>query len=98
MKEDNIDQQVREKLRGRVIQPSASAWERLSTQLDDVEQKKKRHWFLYVGYAASILLLVSLFVYLTQEGEERSPIPENELVQEEVKDQNRIRTQKIQYQ
>jgi hypothetical protein len=85
MKEDKIDQEIREKLQGRVIQPSASAWERLSSQLDEVEQKKKRHWFLYVGYAASIALIVSLFFFLTQSDENASDIPENVIVQEEVK-------------
>jgi hypothetical protein len=85
MKEDNVDQQIRKKLQERTIQPSASAWERLSSQLDDAEQKKKRHWFLYVGYAASIALMVSLFFFLTQSDENTSDIPENVIVQEEVK-------------
>jgi len=85
MKEDKIDQEIREKLQGRVIQPSASAWERLSSQLDEVEQKKKRHWFLYVGYAASIALIVSSIFFFMQNDEEASKTPETELVNEEVK-------------
>jgi hypothetical protein len=83
MKEDKIDQEIRSKLHERTIQPSTSAWERLSCQLDDVEQKKKRHWFFYVGYAASIALIVSLFFLWTQ-GDEKEPQLPEVLVQEEV--------------
>ena len=42
MKESNLDQEIREKLQGREIQPSASAWERLESQLDTVQEKKKK--------------------------------------------------------
>ncbi|MEQ6123950.1 hypothetical protein AAON49_07115 [Pseudotenacibaculum sp. MALMAid0570] len=83
--ENNLDREIREKLQGREIQPSASAWERLSAKLDVVEQKKKKSWFLYVGYAASILLIVSLFFFL-QEKNNKESIPENKLVEEQVKE------------
>ena len=77
-------QHIREKLQGREIQPSASAWERLSSQLDDAKTKKKRHWFFYVGYAASILLVVALFVFLTQSSSEDSQVNEDVYVNDEV--------------
>jgi hypothetical protein len=80
--ENNLDQNIREKLQGREIQPSASAWERLSTQLDDAQQKRKRGWFLYMGYAASILLIVSLVLFFNKKDESEV---QNFVVEEEVK-------------
>lgn len=70
MKSNKIDKNVKEKLAERVFQPSASAWERLSTQLDQQPAQKKRGWFFYIGYAASILVLISLGIYLFSDKEE----------------------------
>lgn len=82
--EGNIAQHIREKLQDREIQPSASAWERLSVQLDETQSKKKRHWFLYVGYAASILLLVSLFLLINKSDKDDSLVPETILVEDDI--------------
>lgn len=79
--ENNLDQNIREKLQEREIQPSASAWERLSTQLDDAQQKRKRGWFLYMGYAASILLIVSLVLFFNKKDDSKV---DNFVVEEEV--------------
>lgn len=82
---NNFEKSIQEKMQGREIQPSASAWERLSSQLDAQEQKKKRGWFFYIGYAASILLLVSLFFFMNKEGENETAIPENTIVKDNFK-------------
>lgn len=82
--EGNIAQHIREKLQDREIQPSASAWERLSVQLDETQSKKKRHWFLYVGYVASILLLVSLFLLINKSDKDDSLVPETILVEDDI--------------
>lgn len=70
MKINNIDKNVKEKLENRVFQPSASAWERLSAQLDEQPQQKKKGWFFYIGYAASILLLISVGIYFFSDDEQ----------------------------
>lgn len=93
--ENNLDREIREKLQNREIQPSASAWERLSAQLDAVEEKKKRNWFLYVGYAASIALIVSLFFFLQKKDQNESDIPENVLVEQEVKEPTNDKTKEF---
>jgi len=63
-----LDKIIQEKLKDRTLEPSASAWERLSNQLEKQEkQSAKRKWFLYVGYAASITLLVSLFFMINKD-------------------------------
>ena len=67
MQTNNIDKSVKEKLQERTFQPSTSAWERLSVQLDNQPKQKKRGWFFYIGAAASILLLISLgFMFLNK--------------------------------
>lgn len=84
MMENNLDQDIREKLQSREIQPSASAWERLSSQLDDAQRKRKKGRFLFMGYAASILLIVSLFFFFSK-GEDKTEVQDHILVKEDVK-------------
>lgn len=63
MSSNNIDKHIAEKLKNRELKPSNSAWERLETRLDNQEATKKRNWFLYVGYAASLALLISFAAF-----------------------------------
>ncbi|TXD49158.1 hypothetical protein [Polaribacter sp. IC073] len=63
MKINKLDNNIKEKFANRTLEPSVSAWERLSVQLDNQPKQKKKGWFLYIGYAASILALVSIGVY-----------------------------------
>ncbi|RKF03791.1 hypothetical protein C8N26_1419 [Tenacibaculum lutimaris] len=60
MSTNKIDKQIADKLKNRELSPSSSAWERLNSQLDEHQNQKKRNWFLYVGYAASLALLLSV--------------------------------------
>lgn len=67
MERNNVEQQIKEKLHARTIQPSSQAWERLDSMLTVAENKKaKRHYnWLYV--AASFLgfiLIGTLFFNL----------------------------------
>lgn len=64
MKTNKLDKSIKEKLDKRTIKPAVSAWERLSAQLDEETQQKKKGWFFYLGYAASILILISVGFYL----------------------------------
>ncbi|SDS05316.1 hypothetical protein SAMN05216503_1827 [Polaribacter sp. KT25b] len=63
METNNIDKNIKEKFENRTFEPSASAWERLSTQLDEQPKQKKKGWFFYIGVAASILLLISVVFF-----------------------------------
>ena len=60
MKTNKLDHNIKEKFAKRILEPSTSAWERLSVQLDEQPKQKKKGWFFYIGAAASILLLVSI--------------------------------------
>ncbi len=84
METNNLEKKIQQKLQNREIQPSASAWERLSHQLENQEKKKKKGWFLYMGYAASILLIISLFFFLSDEQTNETAIPENTIVKEDI--------------
>jgi hypothetical protein len=79
METNNIDKKIKEKLQNRTFQPSASAWERLSSQLDEEPKQKKRGWFFYVGAAASILLLVSIGILMFSK-DSKEIVPVNEIV------------------
>lgn len=84
METNKTDNNIKEKFAKREIVPSASAWERLSIQLDNQQKNKKRSWFLYIGYAATILILISVGVYaFSSNSLERMPL-EDVLVKQEI--------------
>ncbi|MFY0631024.1 MAG: hypothetical protein JXR05_11630 [Flavobacteriaceae bacterium] len=85
MDNSKFEKEIQEKLQNREIQPSASAWERLSHQLDKQEKKKKKGWFLYIGYAASIAVIISLVFLLKGNGTNITVAPENTIVTKDVK-------------
>ena len=95
MKPNKLDNQIREKLNAREIQPSAQAWDRLDAILevtdDKVNQKSKYFW---QGLAASIVfvLSMSLLIYYSNKSNEvpNNPVvvKENSVIQPHVASQN----------
>ena len=83
MKTNKLDNSIKNKLKDRTFEPSASAWERLSAQLDEQPKDKKRGWFFYIGYAASILLLVSIGIQLFSNTDDEFPT-KDEIVLEQI--------------
>ena len=63
MKKNKLDKHIKEKFEQREIVPSTSAWERLSAQLDEEPKQRRKGWFFYAGYAASILAFISVGFY-----------------------------------
>ena len=88
MKTNKLDNNIKQKLQNRTFEPSASAWERLSTQLDEQPKQKKRGWFFYIGAAASILLLVSIGIQVLSSDKEEIKI--NEIIVDTQIDTNTI--------
>ena len=77
MKTNNIDQNIKKKFDNRTLEPSSSAWERLSMQLDEQPKQKKIGWFFYIGAAASILLLVTIgYQFLSSDSNNITPFQE----------------------
>jgi len=79
MESNKMDKIVRDAMQSRTIQPSNSAWERLSDQLDVVKAPKRINWFKYAGYAASVLLLISVAFFMNTT-DAIEPIEKNNLV------------------
>lgn len=71
MKTNKLDNSIKEKFANRTFEPSASAWERLSVKLDEEPKQKKIGWFFYIGAAASILLLVSISMYVFSDNSQK---------------------------
>jgi hypothetical protein len=65
MGQNNIENQIKEKLNAREIQPSLQSWDRLDAMLTVAEQKKtKRFPFWFIGIAASVLVLLTAGLFL----------------------------------
>ncbi|MFD0989138.1 hypothetical protein ACFQ1R_03445 [Mariniflexile jejuense] len=67
MEQNKFDQQIKETLEGRSLQPSNNAWEKLSNRLDETSQNKtKTYW--YIGVAASVvgILFIAVQFYNTK--------------------------------
>ncbi len=81
MQTDNFEKQLVEKLKDRKISPSESAWERLNNKLDEVDTSKRKKKIFFLGYVASILLLVSIGVfYLKGETNNSIEFPKEEVI------------------
>lgn len=77
MKTNNIDQNIKKKFDNRTFEPSTSAWERLSVQLNTQPKQKKIGWYFYIGLAASILLLVTIgYQFLSSDSNNFTPVQE----------------------
>lgn len=78
MAQNKLENQIKEKLNSREIQPSAQAWDRLDAMLTVAEEKKtKRSFFSYkfIGIAASVLVFVTLgMFFFTQKEVEKDTI------------------------
>lgn len=81
METNKVDKIVRDSFGSRTIQPSTSAWERLSDQLDAVEQPKRINWFKYAGYAASALLIISVAFFMNRPDVIGPIVPEEIVIQ-----------------
>jgi hypothetical protein len=69
MAQHNLDNQIKEKLNGRDIQPSAQAWDRLDAMLTISEEKKPKKGYGWFFAAASTLLFFGLGFFLFNSNE-----------------------------
>ncbi|MDN3676202.1 hypothetical protein QWY90_02630 [Flavobacterium paronense] len=58
-----LENQIREKLNSREIQPSTQAWDRLDAMLSVAEEKKTRRPFGFLFIAASITVLIAVGMF-----------------------------------
>jgi hypothetical protein len=89
---NKIEKQCREKLNSREIQPSVQAWDRLDAMLSVGEEKKTKRSFGWLYIAASVLILVSLGLFLfNPKNTEMQPV--NDVVGTEIKN-NSVQTER----
>jgi len=84
MEPSKIEKQFREKLNAREIQPSAQAWDRLDAMLTIAEEKKTKRPFGFLFIAASILVFVTLGLFLFNQNNTKIETP-NAVVGTEIK-------------
>lgn len=102
---NKFEEQIREQLNAREIQPSENAWDRLDAMLSVAEEKKTKRSFGWLYIAASILVFVTAGLYFfNQNTSEITPdatIVNQEVTKDSVKDsseknQNEVPTEKMQ--
>lgn len=94
---NNLDKYIKQKLDSREITPSESAWERLAVQLDDKERKINRRKFWYVSYAASILILISLFFMQKNKNTNFDELPTNDVYVNQSTDTSTFKHKEIEF-
>jgi hypothetical protein len=91
MEPNRIDNQIREKLNAREIQPSAPAWDRLDAMLTVAEAKQPKRNFTWLYIAATFLLFSGLGFFLLNSNESVAienviPIVNNEITNEKIEE------------
>ena len=83
-----FEENIREKLEAREMQPSHSAWNKLSAQLDDVPEKKgnKFIWFAVAAAIVGALVAASVFINDSSISSEKN----DKLVKEETQTNERL--------
>ncbi|WP_264519667.1 hypothetical protein [Flavobacterium sp. N1994] len=84
MEPNKIEKQFREKLNSREIQPTAQAWDRLDAMLSVAEEKKTKRPFGFLFIAASILVFVTLGMFLFM-GKDSKIEPQKNVVETTIK-------------
>lgn len=82
MGHNKLENQIKEKLNAREIQPSAQAWDRLDAMLSIAEEKKTKRSFGWLYIAASVLVLLSVGLFLFNQ-KNTGINPQNEVVNAE---------------
>ena len=80
MKPNKIDNQIREKLDAREVQPSAQAWDRLDAMLAVSEEKKPKKGYGWFFVAASTILFFGLGFFLFNSNETKEINNSNPIV------------------
>lgn len=74
METDKFEKHIKTKLQEREIQPSANAWSKIASELNDDDAKKKPV-YLWMGIAASVVVLVGIAMFYFGGNTEATKIP-----------------------
>ncbi len=84
MEPNKIENQIKSKLEGRTIQPSAKSWDRLDAMLS-VEEKPKKKSFVWYYVAASLFFVLGVSYWFVNQNS-NEVIPQNTIVTTEGED------------
>lgn len=96
MGQSKIENQIKEKLNSREIQPSAQAWDRLDAMLSVAEEKKIKRSFgwLYIAAGITVLLIAGMFFFSqnTSEISNDTNVVGTEVKRDSIQKENIIQT------
>ena len=79
-----FEEQLKDKLEERNLQPSSESWAKLSERLDAEEKKTKFPWFWWMGIAAAVIITLTVFMQTLGPKNTEQSLPQ--VVEQEVKD------------
>lgn len=77
MMRNNLEKNIRDKMKERELQPSANAWDKLESQLDAAPQKRKMVFWYYTAASVVGLMLIGSVVYYQHSEEQPQLVEEN---------------------
>lgn len=95
MGQSKIENQIKEQLNSREIQPSVQAWDRLDAMLSVAEEKKTKRSFgwLYIAAGITVLLIAGMFFFSQNTSEiSNDTIVETEIKKDSIQKENIIQT------
>jgi hypothetical protein len=79
-----FEEQLKDKLEERSLQPSAESWTKLSERLDAEEKKSRFPWFWWMGIAAAVIITLTVVVQTLGSKNTEQSLPK--VVEQDVKD------------
>lgn len=79
-----FEEQLKDKLEKRSLQPSPESWAKLSERLDADQKKSKNPWFWWMGIAAAVIVMLAVVIQNFESNSEVENQPK--LVEETVKE------------
>ena len=71
-----FEEQLKEKLEKRSLQPSKDSWAKLSERLDAEDKKSRKPWFTWMSIAAGIIILLSILIQTFGSETDQEVIPQ----------------------
>ncbi|WP_138432996.1 hypothetical protein [Winogradskyella algicola] len=79
-----FEEQLKDKLEERSLQPSAESWTKLSERLDAEEKKSRFPWFWWMGIAAAVIITLTVVMQTLGPKNTEQSLPK--VVEQDVKD------------
>ena len=80
-----FEENLRDKLEGRSLQPSANSWSKLSDRLDKEEKSGRKPWIGWLSIAAGLIIFLAIAIQVF--GSKTTDNAKPEFVNEDVKEQ-----------